>query len=135
MVIVFCVLSLFGIGQSGSVGLFQPLFPRNFAQGDDGSFYILDAREHKIRHYSQQITLLNEFGSRGEGPGEFFFSDGISFFDGVVYIEDAVFFTLFDSRGKPLQKIKKPFDADWFPTGKSWIAYNLRSAITRGDFR
>lgn len=121
----FC---LFTIGiilaePTGSVGLFQPLFPRDFAAGNDGTFYILDTKEHRVRHYSKEVEMINSFGGRGEGPGEFFYPSSIQFLDGVVYIEDAAFFTLFDAEGSPLKKKRKPFDADWFPTGKSWIAH------------
>lgn len=123
MIYIFLFFAFAGVGQSGSVDLFQPLSPRCFAQGANGTFYVLDSREHQVRHYSENLKLLHTFGARGEGPGEFLFADGIFYFEGIVYVDDAVFFTLFDATGKPLKKIRKPFDAEWYPTGKSWIAF------------
>ncbi|CAM2005249.1 hypothetical protein [Acanthopleuribacter pedis] len=122
MIYLLFALALQSQTTIGPVDLYQPLFPRNFAKGDDGTFYILDPEEHQVRHYSTQITRLKTFGGKGEGPGEFSFSSSINYLDGAVYVEDTGFFTLFHDDGKPREKIRKPFDADWFPTGKSWIA-------------
>ncbi|CAM2010368.1 hypothetical protein [Acanthopleuribacter pedis] len=115
-------LCILGLPEGTSVGLYHPLFPAYFAEGDAGSFYVLDRREHQVRHYAKDLKLLRAFGAMGQGPGEFAFPIGIFYAGGTLYVEDPTFFTLFDAEGKPRKKIRKPFEADWYPTGKSWIA-------------
>lgn len=102
---------------------YQPLFPRHFAAGDDGSFYILDQQDHRITHYDRDLNQLRSFGKQGQGPGEFIYPDNLFYFSGKVYVQDDAFITVFTGDGAPLQKIKKPFTGEWHPTGKSWIAY------------
>ncbi len=40
----------------------------------------------------------------------------------VLFRSKPPFSFRYDKTGTPIPKIRKPFDVDWLPTGKSWIA-------------
>lgn len=42
-----------------------------FALQTDGSFYISDGQDNRILHIDPEGSVINSFGQKGEGPGEF----------------------------------------------------------------
>lgn len=59
--------------------LVEGLFRVGDARFQNGSWWVLDTRMSAVHQFSEAGTQLGMFGSRGQGPGEFIQSIGISF--------------------------------------------------------
>ena len=70
------MIGLFSGENIGSVGLYQPLFPRDFAQGENGTFYVLDRKEQQVRHDSAQIQSMRLLVNKAKVRANFFFQVG-----------------------------------------------------------
>ncbi len=79
-----------------------------FALHTDGSFYVSDSQNNRILHIDPEGTVINSFGQKGEGPGEFdslFDIDSDS--DNNVYALDYMRrrISIFDANGNFIQTI------------------------------
>jgi len=52
--------------------------------------FVADTGDHQIKIFSLQGTLLDVWGERGDGPGEFNFPTYISIRDGKLYVSDTL---------------------------------------------
>ncbi|MBI3098208.1 MAG: hypothetical protein HYY93_08210 [Planctomycetes bacterium] len=89
--------------------------PEDLATDRDGNILVTDTHYYRILRYSTEGKLLNMFGARGEGPGEFIFPVGLAVGkDGAIYVteyggNDRV--QVFTSEGKFLRQWGKFGDA------------------------
>jgi len=63
--------------------------PMSLALAGDGTLYVGVEGIGKIQHYDPEGTLLDEFGSRGSGDGQFLSAAGLAVTDDAVYVVDA----------------------------------------------
>ncbi|MGB2906449.1 MAG: 6-bladed beta-propeller [Candidatus Aminicenantaceae bacterium] len=80
----------FQIGALGEEG--ELIFPRQIAEGPDGSIYVYDQSDAFIKVFSAKGRYLRKMGGEGQGPGEIQRSDGVSF---GFTPDDELFFTEF----------------------------------------
>jgi len=80
---------------SASLGTVSLNAPRGIAFAPDGTFYVADSRNHRVLHFSVDGTLLEQWGSFGDGVnapnpmGTFNEPWGIAVApDGTVYVSD-----------------------------------------------
>ncbi|MDX1413534.1 MAG: TIGR03663 family protein [Candidatus Promineifilaceae bacterium] len=69
-------------------GFGQLSAPRNMAVGPDGRIYVLDSSNHRVQVFDEFGLPLSEWGSFGEGAGQFNEPWGIAIDDTYVYIAD-----------------------------------------------
>ena len=76
-------------------------------EDDDGNFYVLDYKKHRVTKFNSKGEKLSAFGNRGEGPGEFKSPSRLSFSPGtgVVVTEMMNEATIFSKEGKAVKKI------------------------------
>lgn len=55
-----------------------------------GRIYVADTADHQIKLFDLQGTLLDVWGVRGDGPGEFNFPTYIAVADGKLYVSDTI---------------------------------------------
>jgi hypothetical protein len=74
------------------------------AFGPDSLLYIAQTREHEVRVYRLDGTLVRRMGREGEGPGEFREIAAIGFLDDTLYVTDATLnrVSTFDDQGNPI---------------------------------
>jgi len=91
-------------------GIYAPVDANSFALGDDGTIYLMDARERQILIYAPNGTLIARIGGRGQGPGEFSWLWGIRFANGRLYALDpmAAKATVFTAEGGHLETLNAP---------------------------
>ncbi len=65
------------LGQAGTEG--ELVFPRQVAEGPEGSIYVYDQADAFIKVYSPQGNFLRKIGGKGQGPGEIQRADGVTF--------------------------------------------------------
>ena len=79
--------------------------PVALAEAEDGTLYLLDARDHQVRHIQRDGTVLEVWGSFGHADGQFAWPTDIDIGpNGSVYVLDGGNLRVqrFDSRGKHL---------------------------------
>lgn len=59
-------------------------------EDENGDVFISDYRSSKISKFSKDLNYLFSFGSRGKGPGEYPFLEGISIAKDTVYVADGM---------------------------------------------
>jgi 6-bladed beta-propeller protein len=62
---------LWRVGTLGGDDATQFYQPRDAAFGDDGTIYVMDSGNHRVKAFSAEGDFLFSFGSEGSGPGEF----------------------------------------------------------------
>ena len=85
--------------------------PSDVAVGPEGSLYVLDGVHHRVVVYDAEGQFRFQFGSEGEGPGQFRLPLGIATApDGKVYVADSGNhrFQILSAEGKPLDAIPLP---------------------------
>jgi DNA-binding beta-propeller fold protein YncE len=54
-----------------------------------GEIWIADTHYHRVLHYNSEGALLSEFGSEGNGPGQFQYPTGIAIgADGLIFVSE-----------------------------------------------
>ena len=79
--------------------------PVALAEAEDGTLYLLDARDHQVRHIQRDGTVLEVWGSFGHADGQFAWPTDIDIGpDGSVYVLDGgnARVQRFDPNGKHL---------------------------------
>ncbi|HUG27980.1 MAG TPA: hypothetical protein VMK53_06745 [Gemmatimonadales bacterium] len=107
---------------------------RSFAVGDDGTVYLLEARENEVRAFSPDGELVRAIGRRGQGPGEFERAIGVALTpDGHVwvYAPGARRLAQFTTNGEFVRSYIPPVDS-WEGTWTGgmhadWRLYDLQS--------
>ncbi|MDJ0836751.1 MAG: hypothetical protein QNK37_09550 [Acidobacteriota bacterium] len=108
--------------------IYEPLRRYEIAMAPDGSLYLLHFRNKKVLHYSPDGKLLNSFGKKGNGPGEFQFPFYLSLLDGKVYVNDVSqrAHHIFDLKGNLIGMYKTPeFGLNTQKVKDGWIAAQL----------
>lgn len=85
--------------------------PTDAAVGSDGELYVLDGVNHRVVAYDADGNFLRDFGTRGDGPGQFLFPLGIAAApDGKIYVADSGNhrFQVFASDGRLLKAVSLP---------------------------
>ncbi|MCJ7580071.1 MAG: 6-bladed beta-propeller [Candidatus Aminicenantes bacterium] len=80
----------------------------SFEVDDDGTIYVLDFKDVKIKIFDKTGKFVTLFGEKGQGPGEFDMPAGIHFSpDDELVIEDALGRKLvfFDKKGKFIKNL------------------------------
>lgn len=83
--------------------------PTGLSVGPDGNVYIADTHYQRVMVYAPNGTLLRQWGSPGQGPGQFIFPTDVAFdADGNVYVSeyggnDRI--QVFDGQGNLLRQI------------------------------
>jgi ABC-type Fe3+ transport system permease subunit/DNA-binding beta-propeller fold protein YncE len=63
--------------------------PTGFSIAPDGNLYIADTHYHRIMVYSPAGKLLRQFGTYGQGPGQFIYPTDVAFApDGRVFVSE-----------------------------------------------
>jgi ABC-type Fe3+ transport system permease subunit/DNA-binding beta-propeller fold protein YncE len=63
--------------------------PTGFSIGPDGNLYIADTHYHRVMVYSPAGKLLRQWGSYGQGPGEFIYPTDVAFApDGRLFVSE-----------------------------------------------
>lgn len=78
----------------------------------DGSIYVLQGLERKVRVYSRTGSYLREFGRQGEGPGEFGNPTGMGWIEDTLWIADSRLqrVSFFDTEGNFLESAPLAYD-------------------------
>ena len=53
------------------------------------TLYLLDSEQNRVLMFTTDGKFKGKFGSRGSGPGELSSPQGITFFEGIVYVADS----------------------------------------------
>jgi hypothetical protein len=69
-------------------GVYSRLQSRDVAVAPDGEVYVIDFEEKQIVHFGPDGQLIQRFGRKGQGPGEFNFPNSIQVFDDAVFVGD-----------------------------------------------
>lgn len=77
---------IFGTDQSEETYLLTIASPRALA--DDGTLYILDARQTLAHRFAPDGTYISSFGRKGQGPGEFSVLQDLTLDEGQLYTND-----------------------------------------------
>lgn len=88
-------------GQPDSLSDSTIHFSRDLRVGPNGRIYVADAGVSKIKVFSPAGKLVNSFGNRGRGPGEFTGIKGFTVSDSTVVVWDQNIqrITIFDLDG------------------------------------
>ncbi len=78
--------TLFGTDQGGDTYLLTLPSPHTLA--DDGTLYVIDARQTAAHMFSPDGRHLGQFGRKGQGPGEFQVLQDLTLDDGKLYTND-----------------------------------------------
>ena len=63
--------------------------PTGMLVDSKGELWVADTHYHRILHYSPEGTLLSEFGSEGNGPGQFQYPTGIAISaNGLIFVSE-----------------------------------------------
>jgi len=63
--------------------------PTGLALDAKGNLLVADTHYHRVLRYSPEGTLLSQFGSEGNGPGQFLYPTGIAVApDGTLYVSE-----------------------------------------------
>lgn len=85
--------------------------PTDCAVAPNGNLYVLDGVNHRVVVYDEKGTLLRQFGSQGNGPGQLEFPLGLCVTpDGHVYVADSgnSRFQVFSSEGDVIEAVAVP---------------------------
>ncbi len=96
----------------------------------DGRIAVLDGRSAVIRVYSPEGEHVEDWGRRGEGPGEFASYPAHTFpyrGDSILVSEETLRFSVFDQNGR--------FARRAMPTMRLSLWYDLRDIVDRGVLR
>jgi len=90
---------------------------------NEKQFYIWDRVLRKVFIYSKtNYEKIDEFGKRGEGPGEFISIGNVFLLDDYICVSSFPKLCFFSKKGKFKKEIKGPLDAGAFvPIGKNFI--------------
>ena len=91
---------------------------------EDGTLYLLDARETRAHRFSRDGTYLGSFGRQGQGPGEFFVLQDLVYDEGRLYTNDPFNrrITVMDLEGRMLESRQFP---DTTPQSRFVIPYGF----------
>lgn len=105
-------------------GIYAPISPANVAVSESGKWFVLDMVEQQVVVF-EHGSVLNRFGTQGEGPGAFNRPVQISWDQGKVFITDVKHIHLFSENGEHLDSWRKP---DPFlilkRTGGQWVGFS-----------
>jgi len=68
--------------------MFEPISRNEVVVTSDGQVYLLNFQEKFIRHWDAQGKVVNTFGQKGNGPGEFNFPEGLALEGDHLYVND-----------------------------------------------
>ena len=83
--------------------------PADVVVDDEGSIFILDAGNHKVKKYDKDGNFLSSFGEKGIGPGEFIGPTHMEIcVNGDIIINDRAVrvVNIFDRNGHFIKRIK-----------------------------
>ncbi len=125
---IICVFLVLGCSNESSLklnGNLQPLYtfangtddylvnPIGFVSNGEDLIYVSDNIPSQIKKYSKDGELLEIFGRRGKGPGEFNYPGGLAYFDNSIFVEDRgnLRFKILTENGETneIYKILNPF--------------------------
>ena len=93
------------LGEQGSAST-ESLYPISFDISRDGRIFVLDAGNERVKVLSLDGAYITQWGSKGNGGGEFDFGSGLDpeDFDGSIVVDDEGFVYVYDSGNKRIQK-------------------------------
>ncbi|MCK5148593.1 6-bladed beta-propeller [bacterium] len=102
---MFQFVKLFEIGKNHR-GLFNR--PTELKVASNGKYYVLDAGDNSVKVFNNKGVFEYSFGSKGQGPGEFFRVNDLSIYNNTIYINDRgnQRLSLHDLNGRFLRSIK-----------------------------
>jgi hypothetical protein len=107
---------------------------RSFAVADDGTVYLLEARESEVRVFSPGGEFVRTIGRQGQGPGEFERANGVALTpDGHlwVYAPGTRRLAQFTTEGEFVRSYLPPINSwGWIWTGgmhADWRLHDLQS--------
>jgi len=113
--------------------IYAPLDQNGYAVSDAFHFYLMDAKECRIRIYDSDGRFIKSVGGKGEGPGEFHKLFGVRFEMGLLYGLDpmASRLNVFDEGGFFLTSHKTPPELPFsFPYAakmvEGWVFFSHR---------
>ncbi len=96
--------------------------PTDCAVGRDGSLYVLDGVNHRVVVYDAEGRFCSQFGTQGNGPGQFKFPLGITIAQsGKVFVADSGNgrFQVFSRAGEFVEAVSLPKTASHMPNDPS----------------
>ncbi len=116
--------------------------PTDLAYGVNDRIYVSDRYWNKrVAYFDRHFTFLVQWGSEGEGPGQFVLPHAITVDDnGLVYVADRTKWRIqiFTSEGAFLRQwthIDKPFDIVYAGDGYFYICNGQNARMTKVDAR
>ncbi len=115
--------TLFGTDQGGDTYLMT--LPSPHALADDGTLYVIDARQTEAHRFAPDGTHLGKFGRKGQGPGEFFVLQDLTLDDERLYTNDPFNgrVTVMDLEGRLIEVVSFP---DETPRTRFVIPYGFQ---------
>jgi len=95
-------------GKSLEIGRSEFLFGSiaSICEDSEGCFYVLDDKEFKVFRFSPEGRLIQNFGGKGQGPGDFQSPHDIIFTTrGEIVVPDIFFLSFFKTDGTFLRRL------------------------------
>ena len=105
------------------IGALSDVFKAPDIMLDDSQIYISDTFLCKVCIYSKKdLAKITEFGTKGEGPGEFTVINSAGLTDKYIYVNSFPKICLFSKEGKFIKEIRVNTDVGQFiPIGRNFI--------------
>jgi hypothetical protein len=97
------------------LGVLENPFKAPFIRMDDNQIYIYDNVFLEFHLYSKKtLKKISEFGSKGEGPGEFRAINHVKIKNKNIYVSNFPKVSIFSKAGKLIKELKAPTNVSYF---------------------